>query len=31
MGREDADVAHEIQRLLGDEGIQIHVAAGLLR
>jgi pyruvate/2-oxoglutarate dehydrogenase complex dihydrolipoamide dehydrogenase (E3) component len=31
MGREDPDVAHEIQRLLSDEGIQIHVAAELLK
>ena len=31
MGREDADVAHEIQRLLSDEGIQIHVGAELLK
>jgi pyruvate/2-oxoglutarate dehydrogenase complex dihydrolipoamide dehydrogenase (E3) component len=31
MGREDADVAHEIQRLLSDEGIQIHVAGELLK
>ena len=31
MGREDPDVAHEIQRLLSDEGIQIHVGAELLK
>jgi hypothetical protein len=30
MGREDADVANEMQRILSDEGIQILVAAEAL-
>ena len=31
MGREDADVSNEIRRILSDEGIQVVVAAELLR
>ena len=31
MGREDPDVADEMQRILGDEGIQVLVAAETLR
>ncbi len=31
MGREDADAAHEIRRILTDEGVQIHVPAELLK
>jgi pyruvate/2-oxoglutarate dehydrogenase complex dihydrolipoamide dehydrogenase (E3) component len=31
MGREDADASHEIRRILSEEGIQIHVAAELLK
>jgi pyruvate/2-oxoglutarate dehydrogenase complex dihydrolipoamide dehydrogenase (E3) component len=31
MGREDFDVSHEMQRVLEDEGIQVHVAAELFR
>ncbi len=29
MGREDADVSHEIRRILAEEGILVHVAAEL--
>ena len=31
MGREDADVSHEIRRILTDEGVQIHVPAELIK
>ncbi len=31
MGREDADVSEELQRLLGDEGIQFLVGAEIVR
>ena len=31
MGREDPDVAQEIQRVLSDEGVAIHVGARLLK
>src|SRR5260370_10117972 len=31
MGREDPDVADEVQRILRDEGIQVLVAAKILR
>jgi pyruvate/2-oxoglutarate dehydrogenase complex dihydrolipoamide dehydrogenase (E3) component len=31
MGREDFDVSHEMRRILEDEGIQVFVAAELLR
>src|SRR6516225_11599472 len=31
MGREDFDVSHEMRRILEDKGIQVHVAAELLR
>lgn len=31
MGREDADAAREIRRILADEGIEIHVGAQLLK
>jgi pyruvate/2-oxoglutarate dehydrogenase complex dihydrolipoamide dehydrogenase (E3) component len=31
MGREDADASHEIQRILADEGVHIHVPAELLK
>jgi pyruvate/2-oxoglutarate dehydrogenase complex dihydrolipoamide dehydrogenase (E3) component len=31
MGREDYDVSHEMRRILEDEGIQVFVAAELLR
>jgi pyruvate/2-oxoglutarate dehydrogenase complex dihydrolipoamide dehydrogenase (E3) component len=31
MGREDVDASHEIRRILTDEGIQIHVAAELVK
>ena len=31
MAREDADAAHEIRRILTDEGVQIHVPAELLK
>jgi pyruvate/2-oxoglutarate dehydrogenase complex dihydrolipoamide dehydrogenase (E3) component len=31
MGREDPDVSHEMERILGDEGIQVMVAAEALR
>jgi pyruvate/2-oxoglutarate dehydrogenase complex dihydrolipoamide dehydrogenase (E3) component len=30
MSREDADVSHEIRRILTDEGLEIHTAAELL-
>jgi pyruvate/2-oxoglutarate dehydrogenase complex dihydrolipoamide dehydrogenase (E3) component len=30
MGREDFDVSHEMRRILGDEGVQVFVAAELL-
>ena len=31
MGREDAEVSHEIRRVLTDEGVQIHVPAQLIK
>ena len=31
MGREDIDVSQEMRRILSDEGIQVHVAAELLK
>ncbi len=31
MGREDADVSHEMRRILSGEGIQVFVAAELLK
>jgi pyruvate/2-oxoglutarate dehydrogenase complex dihydrolipoamide dehydrogenase (E3) component len=31
MGREDAEVSHEIRRILADEGVQIHVPAELVK
>src|SRR5271155_4909848 len=31
MGREDADASNEIRQALTDEGIQIHVAAQLIK
>jgi pyruvate/2-oxoglutarate dehydrogenase complex dihydrolipoamide dehydrogenase (E3) component len=31
MGREDPDVSHEMERILGDEGIQVMVATQALR
>jgi pyruvate/2-oxoglutarate dehydrogenase complex dihydrolipoamide dehydrogenase (E3) component len=31
MAREDPDVAHEIRRILADEGLAIHVGAQLLK
>jgi len=31
MSREDPDVSHEMERILGDEGIQVMVAAEALR
>jgi len=31
MGREDAEVSEELQRLLGDEGIQFPVGAEIVR
>jgi len=31
MSREDADASHEIRRILGGEGIQIHVGAELIK
>jgi pyruvate/2-oxoglutarate dehydrogenase complex dihydrolipoamide dehydrogenase (E3) component len=30
MGREDAEVSHEIRQVLADEGVQIHVPAKLI-
>ena len=30
MGREDAEVSHEIRQVLADEGVQIHVPAELI-
>ena len=31
MGREDAEVSHEIRQVLADEGVQIHVPAKLIK
>jgi len=31
MGREDADVSHEMQRILGEEGMEFLMAADVLR
>jgi pyruvate/2-oxoglutarate dehydrogenase complex dihydrolipoamide dehydrogenase (E3) component len=31
MGREDAEVSHEIRQVLADEGVQIHVPAQLIK
>src|ERR1700691_565166 len=31
MGREDAEVSHEIRQVLADEGVQIHVPAELIK
>jgi pyruvate/2-oxoglutarate dehydrogenase complex dihydrolipoamide dehydrogenase (E3) component len=31
MGREDSDASHEVRRILAGEGVQIHVAAELVK